>query len=161
MTDEKIVENSRKIVSDIFEHLDVNANVKIAVLKDGDRKILKIEAMGGDDLGRLIGYHGRNLEALQMILGMLINKTLSESITLVLDVNGYRKKRAANLQAFAKKIAESVKSSGKPYELPPLPASERRIIHLALAKDEDVETESIGEGLARRVVIKPVGRVLN
>lgn len=155
MTDQKIIEIARKIVSELFEHLDVDAEVKIEILSEDNKKLVRIEVTGDKDLGRLIGYHGRNLKALQMIIGMLINKQLDDKVAVLLDVNGYREKRASTLRVLARKTAEIVRASKKPYELPPMPAYERRIIHLALADDKDLTTESTGEGSARRVVIKP------
>uniref|UniRef100_A0A7C5YX46 KH domain-containing protein n=1 Tax=candidate division CPR3 bacterium TaxID=2268181 RepID=A0A7C5YX46_UNCC3 len=156
MTNAKIIEKTKEIVSTIFGYLGVEAEVKVEITEDKGRKIVKIDATGENNLGRLIGFHGKNLEALQLIIQILLVKNCEESVTVALDVNGYREKRELSLKNLAYRIAEQVKKTGKPYELPPLPPAERRIIHITLSEDKDVKTESTGEGEARRVVIKPV-----
>ena len=74
---------------------------------------------------------------------------------IVIDVEGYKQRRYGALQALAWRVAEQVKVRGKSFALEPMPAYERRIIHLTLADNPDVITESIGEGEARKVVIMP------
>ena len=74
---------------------------------------------------------------------------------IVIDVEGYKQRRYDALQALALRVAEQVKAKGKPFALEPMPAYERRIIHLTLADHPDVTTESTGEGETRKVVIVP------
>jgi spoIIIJ-associated protein len=78
-------------------------------------------------------------------------------LPIVIDVEGYKQRRCNALQALAFRIAEQVAQRGEPFALEPMPAFDRRIIHLALVDHPDVTTESSGEGEARRVVILPKG----
>ena len=76
-------------------------------------------------------------------------------LPIVVDVEGYKQGRSEKLQALAWRLAEQVKDGSKPFTLEPMPAYERRVIHLALAEHPDVTTESVGLGEARKVVIRP------
>ena len=107
----------------------------------------------GDDLGILIGRRGQTLAALQYIIRLMVTHQAKARVPVVIDVEGYKQRRYGALQALARRMAEQVKERNKPFALEPMLAYERRIIHLALADDPDVTTESVGEGEARKVVI--------
>lgn len=104
----------------------------------------------------LIGRGGEGLEAIQHMMRLLAAEMLLErSLDLVVDIAGYRKKKAGNLSRIAKDKAYQVLSTGLPEVLPAMSAYERRIVHMACANIADIETESQGEGRERKVVIKP------
>ena len=109
----------------------------------------------GDDLGILIGRRGQTLAGLQYILRLIVGHHTKTWVPIVVDVGGYKQRRYQALQVFARHMAEQAQTRGAPFTLEPMPAYERRIIHLTLADHPDVTTESIGEGEARRVVILP------
>lgn len=109
----------------------------------------------GDDLGILIGRRGQTLACLQFMVRLIVGHQTKAWVPIVIDVEGYRQRRCEKLQALAKNLAEQVKARGVPFTLEPMLAYERRIVHLALADHPSVITESIGEGEARRVVIRP------
>lgn len=109
----------------------------------------------GEDLGILIGRRGQTLATLQYILRLMVSHQLKVWTPIVVDVEGYKQRRSEALQALAARLAEQVRSRGTPFTLEPMPAYERRIIHLALADHPDVTTQSIGEGDLRKVVILP------
>jgi len=109
----------------------------------------------GDDLGILIGRRGQTLSCLQYIVRLIVGHQTKAWVPIVIDVEGYKQRRYQALQAFARYMAEQVKTKGTPSTLEPMSAYERRIIHLALADHPDVTTQSIGQGEARRVVIMP------
>lgn len=109
----------------------------------------------GDDLGILIGRRGQTLAALQHIVRLIIANWAKARVPIVIDVEGYKQRRYEALQALARRMAEQVKTRGRPFALEPMPAYERRIIHLTLADDPDVTTESTGDGEVRKVVIVP------
>lgn len=109
----------------------------------------------GDDLGILIGRRGYTLSCLQYMVRLIIGHQTKTWAPIVIDVEGYKQRRYRALQVFARDMAEQVKTRGAPFALEPMPAYERRIVHLALADHPDVFTESIGQGEARRVVIQP------
>jgi len=109
----------------------------------------------GDDLGILIGRGGRALASLEYVAKLVVMGRLKVWVPLAIDVGGYRKRRRDSLQKLALYLAEQVKSRGRAITMEPMPAHERRIIHLALANNPDVTTRSIGEGENRKIVILP------
>ncbi len=111
--------------------------------------------VSGDDLGILIGRRGQTLSSLQYIVRLIVANQAKARVPVVIDVEGYKQRRYEALQALAHRMAEQVKARKRPFALEPMPAYERRIIHLALADDPDVATESVGEGETRKVVITP------
>ena len=111
----------------------------------------------GDDLGILIGRRGQTLSCLQYMVRIIVGHQKKVWLPIVIDVEGYKQRRCNALQALAFRIAEQVTQKGEPFALEPMPAFDRRIIHLALADHPDVTTESSGEGEARRLVIVPKG----
>ena len=109
----------------------------------------------GDDLGILIGRRGQTLATVQYMLRLMVSHQTKVWTPIVVDVEGYKKRRSDALQALAVRMAEQVRTRGTPFTLEPMPAYERRIIHLALADNPHVTTQSIGEGDFRKVVILP------
>jgi spoIIIJ-associated protein len=109
----------------------------------------------GDDLGVLIGRRGETLRDLQFIVRLIVSRRLGQWPNLVLDVEGYKARRASSLQALAQRMADQVRETRQPAILEPMPAHERRIIHLTLRDDPDVYTESTGEDEGRKVQILP------
>ncbi|MHB1355460.1 MAG: RNA-binding cell elongation regulator Jag/EloR [Anaerolineae bacterium] len=107
----------------------------------------------GDDLGLLIGRRGETLRDLQFIVRLMVSRKLGTWPNFVLDVEGYKARRVATLSTLAIRMAEQVMKTGLPATLEPMPAHERRIIHLALRDNPSVHTESKGEGEERQVQI--------
>jgi spoIIIJ-associated protein len=145
------------VVSRVTEVLDtllglMGAQGKVEVLSDELPLALNIE---GDDLGILIGRRGQTLVALEYVTKLIVVQRLKAWVPLTIDVGGYKKHRRDSLQKLALYLAEQVKSRRRAMPMEPMPADERRIIHLALADHPDVTTQSIGEGENRKVVILP------
>ena len=109
----------------------------------------------GEDLGILIGRRGQTLSCLQYLVRLIIGHQTGVWWPIIIDVEGYKQRRCHALQDLAQRIAEQVKVSEAPFALEPMPAFDRRIIHITLVKYSEVMTESTGEGQARRVVISP------
>jgi spoIIIJ-associated protein len=109
----------------------------------------------GADLSLLIGRRGEHLRAIQFLLNLMANKQLTQRQRIVVDVQNYREHRTELLQGMARRAADQVRQRGVPVILEPMPPNERRIVHMTLAEDPDVMTESIYEDEKRRVVIKP------
>jgi spoIIIJ-associated protein len=109
----------------------------------------------GDDLGILIGRRGQTLACLQFMVRLIVGHQTKTWAPITVDVEGYCQRRSEKLRALAERLAEQVRTRNRPFTLEPMLAYERRIIHLALAEHPDVITESMGEGEARRVVIRP------
>ncbi len=107
------------------------------------------------DLAILIGKHGAMLEALSAITNAVMHRQDARDLFFLVDVEGYRARRIATLKSIAQRCASRVLREGIALELEPMPPAERRIIHLALAANRDLATESTGVGSQRRVVILP------
>ena len=107
----------------------------------------------GDDLGILIGRRGQTLASLEYITKLMVVGRLKTWIPLTIDVAGYKKRRRDSLQRLALYLAEQVKSRRRAITMEPMPADERRIVHLTLADNPDVTTQSMGDGENRKVVI--------
>jgi predicted RNA-binding protein Jag len=116
-----------------------------------------------EELGLLIGKRGNMLDALTVVTNAVMHREGDREIFFAVDVEGYRARRRATLRSIALRAADRVVHEGVEVELEPMPPSERRIVHMALAAHRDVETESTGAGLDRRVVIlaRRAGRAAN
>lgn len=110
----------------------------------------------GGDAGKLIGRGGRTLAALEYLTNAVVNKDeTAPHVRVSVDVGGYKERRDERLCAVAFKAAARARKTGFAVELEAMSAAERRVIHMALADDPAVESESSGEGRNRRVVVKP------
>jgi spoIIIJ-associated protein len=116
---------------------------------------LQADVEAGDEGRVLIGHHGQTLDAIQYLCNLVASKAVADGPRILVDVEGYRKRRAETLNRLAARLAERVKRTGESTALEPMSAHERRVIHLALQDDPDVVTTSEGEDPFRRVVIQP------
>ncbi|MFA7654878.1 MAG: R3H domain-containing nucleic acid-binding protein [Candidatus Dojkabacteria bacterium] len=112
----------------------------------------------GEDLGYMIGNHGRHLDSLQYILQLMVGKIIDQDpqYRVLVDVGGYRKEKDSKIEDLALQKADDVRILGEEIEMEPMSPADRRVVHTTLSQYEDITTESIGEGVDRRVVIKPV-----
>lgn len=102
----------------------------------------------------LIGFKGKNLAAVQLVLSMLVKAQTGEWVRILLDVNNYREEQKSRLEKMVETLAEKVIQTGKPVALANMSSYERRLCHMAVANIEGVMSESEGEGEERHVVIK-------
>src|SRR5690606_34132125 len=109
----------------------------------------------GRRLGSLIGRRGQTLDAVQYLVNLVANKEEGVRARIVVDAEGYREKRAEVLRDLARRVAQKAKSQGKRTAFDPMSALERRVVHMALADDDEVETISEGEEPYRRVIVIP------
>lgn len=123
---------------------------KVEVLSDDLPLALDIK---GDDLGILIGRRGQTLASLEYVTKLIVVGRFKTWMPLTVDVEGYKKRRYDSLQKLALYLAEQVRSKHRAITMEPMPADERRIVHLALADNPDVTTQSIDVGEDRKVVI--------
>ena len=131
--------------------LDLDAAYAVDVVDRGDEILAEIS---GGDAGRLIGKGGRTLAALEFLANAVVNKGDAEPIRVVIDVGGYKRRRDERLRQTAQRAIARVRKGGHAVELEPMSAAERRIVHMVVADEGDVVSESTGEGRGRRVVIQ-------
>lgn len=151
MANKKTLELIQESAVELLQKLQIDATVEVVENEDG----LYIVNVSTEESGLLIGFHGETLSSFQTVLGLIVFKKAGEWIKLVVEIGDYRAKRAEQLTAMAQSYANQAISTGQPVFLPPLPPSERRVVHIALEERGDVITESEGEGNQRRVVVKP------
>jgi spoIIIJ-associated protein len=142
----------REILQELLQHMGLDAEVTI---ETGDTSKLDVRGQEHEkeSLGALIGRKGERLSALQHLVNLMLSRRLGEWTRVLVDVEDYRGRRERQLREIAMRAADRVKESGKMLQLEPMPALERRWIHLALREHADVATQSIGEEPHRRVVI--------
>jgi spoIIIJ-associated protein len=109
----------------------------------------------GDDVEPLLASGGEGLSGLEVLTGRIASKQLARPVYPRLDAEGFRAHQRESLEELALRSAEEAKRTHRPQLLPPLSPAERRLIHLALAEDPDVETESEGDGFLKRVAVRP------
>lgn len=107
------------------------------------------------DTGMVIGYHGEVLESLQLILSLAIAKKLGRFMRISIEVDGYKKNRTEYLEKLAQQAKEKALAENQEQVLMSLKSWERRIVHLLLQEDDQVTSESSGEGKERVLIIKP------
>lgn len=146
-----VIETAKEVVSKLIELMGLTASLSVTQPTSGELPvILNIE---GDDLGILIGRQGQTLASLQYIVRLIVAEKLKMWVPINVDIAGYKKRRYESLQNLALRLADQVKKSKRLITLEPMPADERRVIHVTLADHPDVTTQSMGEGEARRVAI--------
>ena len=155
-----------EVVKDVLETLLAKMGIDVTVVPRAQLFVEEEETAApitldieGDDLGILIGRRGQTLSCLQYIVRLIIGNQMKAWVPIIVDVEGYKQRRYEALQALAWRMVDQVKAIGIPFTLEPMPAYERRILHLALAEKPDVTTQSTGEGEARKVVISPKSAV--
>ncbi len=154
---EPVLKIAEQVVGELLEKMRVRARLKAQIVPpadENDQNLILVEVQG-DDLSILIGRRSETLNALQYISSLIVSKEAGQWVPLLIDVQGYRARRERQLRVLARRMAEQVNHTGRRMALEPMPANERRIIHLELREHPDVTTESIGEEPNRKVTIVP------
>ncbi len=146
----------REILEELMRHLGFDVRIEVDA---GDTSRLNVvgNADSHEALGALIGRKGERLSALQHLVNLMLSRRMGEWTRVLVDVEDYRGRRERQLRDIANRAAARVQETGKMLQLEPMPALERRWIHLALRDHPDVATQSIGEEPNRRIVIIPRG----
>lgn len=147
---------ARETLETMLRLMGIDATVTVRAPEtpgDGVGLTKAVLDVNGGDLGALIGRRGSTLASLQYMLNLIVNRHTKQNQPFAVDVEGYRRRREETLRSLAFRMAERVRETGRSVTLEPMPANERRIVHLALAKDPTVSTSSVGEGESRKVAI--------
>ena len=146
------VERVREVVGRVIEALGLDASVEVTESADEIRATVD----GPDEMGRLIGRHGQTIDALQHLAWRAAFHDREERKSVVVDAAGYRQRREEALHRQADRAASEALRFGRPVELEPMSASERKTVHNYLADRTDVETHSEGDEPERRLVVSPL-----
>jgi len=146
------VEKIKNATEGLIADLGFSAEVKVT--EDPTVGLVNVQ-IESPEAASLIGFHGENLQAIQLILSFMVHQILSEWTRINVNVGDYRQKREEQLTRLALNLATKAKFSGEVQSIPNLTAAERRIVHLALSDYPDIVSESEGEGRERILTIKP------
>ena len=146
-----------EVIDSLLDKMGVEASVDAAISPPDDLTGQRITLINitGDDLGILIGARGETLDAMQHLTRLMVGHRIRRRANFVIDIEGYRERRQQALARLAERMGQKAVDRDAPVTLEPMPAYERRIIHMTLREDPRVRTESTGEGDRRRVRIYP------
>ncbi|WP_322792382.1 RNA-binding cell elongation regulator Jag/EloR [Bellilinea sp.] len=150
-----ILQTAEQITGELLQKMHLKARLRATMLPpedENDQPTVMVEVQG-EDLSILIGRRSETLNALQYITSLILSKEVGKWVPLIIDVQGYRARRERQLKVLARRSAEQVVHTGRKITLEPMPANERRVIHLELRDHPDVTTESVGEEPNRKVTI--------
>lgn len=144
----------KDVVTEILRLMEVSAEVKTSAATG--RILAEIKS---DDGALLIGKRGQTLDGLQFIVNLIINRQISQKskngrLSIVLDTENYRQKRETVLKGLAKNVADKVKRTGEKQEMELMSPQDRKVIHLAIGNDPDLDVASEGEGIYRKIVVR-------
>lgn len=151
--DKKVITEIKEISDKLIKFLGVDADADVSADKDNDAVVVNISSE--EETGLLIGAKGENLIAIQSVIGMIAKQKLGGWIRIVVNIGDWREKQEEYLQGLAQQAANRAKETGDAQTLYNLNATQRRIIHMFLSNDSDIETESMGEGSDRFLIIRP------
>ncbi len=150
------VDFAAHVTDDLLRILDINAELTIRepiTAGDGKGAALAVIDISGDDLGLLIGRRGDTLLSMQYLVNLIVTRRFPGRPGVTIDVEHYRHRREEQVVSLATRMADRVRQTGNAITLEPMTAAERRLVHLLFAEDAELETNSIGEGDTRKVVI--------
>lgn len=149
---EKNIKILEEVSKELLNLLTVEAKLEVSFDKENDAYSVNIDA--GDATGLLIGKKGETLSSLQTVISLLFKQKVGEWLRVVLNVGDYREKEEDYLKNLAENTASRAKETGEPQSLYNLKPWQRRVIHMYLSEKSDIETESVGEGEERYLVVK-------
>jgi spoIIIJ-associated protein len=148
------ITTAQEVLQEMLRLMGVEATVEITMGSETSKLNVK-----GEDLGVLIGRRGEKLASLQHLVNLIVAKREGQWHRIAVDVENYRGRREEQLRDVAERAAKRVAQSGKIIQLEPMPAVERRIVHMALVENSQVRTQSVGVEPNRRIVVLPAGKV--
>ncbi|MEJ2441339.1 MAG: KH domain-containing protein [Patescibacteria group bacterium] len=148
----KSITLAQKLIDQMLSLMGTEA--KAIAQEDKENEAIRIDIDAGEETGLLIGKHGETLDAMQLLLGMMMRQKQEDWVRIILNVGDWREKQEEHLKDLAFQAADRARETGEPQNLFNLSSSQRRIIHLALGSEKDIETESAGEGKERYLIVK-------
>lgn len=150
---DKIADTSIETVREIAQFFELG-EIEVSEF-EGDEGELILD-LDGEDLSVLIGRHGSTIQSFQQMVSLITSTKLGYKYPVTIDVHGYKSRQKNKLEDLAYKMANKALNQNRKVSLRPMSPYDRRIIHMVLSDEQDVETYSVGEGKDRHVVIKPI-----
>ena len=150
---DKIADTSIETVREIAQFFELG-EIEVSEF-EGDEGELILD-LDGEDLSVLIGRHGSTIQSFQQMVSLITSIKLGYKYPVTIDVHGYKSRQKNMLEDLAYKMANKALNQNRKVNLRPMSPYDRRIIHMVLSDEQDVETYSVGEGKDRHVVIKPI-----
>lgn len=150
---DKIADTSIETVREIAQFFELG-EIEVSEF-EGDEGELILD-LDGEDLSVLIGHHGSTIQSFQQMVSLITSIKLGYKYPVTIDVHGYKSRQKNKLEDLAYKMANKALNQNRKVNLRPMSPYDRRIIHMVLSDEQDVETYSLGEGKDRHVVIKPI-----
>lgn len=148
----------RETVTELLEKMGFSAEIELEREDENDGNIA-CNILTKTDSNFLIGQHGLNLQAMQHIARLLVRKKTDEKVHFVLDVNSYRQHKNQSIIESARQAAEEALRERRLVIMKPMSTYERRLVHIEMTKNHEIVTESVGEGDARKIVIRPASEI--
>ena len=150
---DKIADTSIETVREIAQFFELG-EIEVSEF-EGDEGELILD-LDGEGLSVLIGRHGATIQSFQQMVSLITSIKLGYKYPVTIDVHGYKSRQKNKLEDLAYKMANKALNQNRKVNLRPMSPYDRRIIHMVLSDEQDVETYSVGEGKDRHVVIKPI-----
>ena len=142
-------ENAKEFLSGLVEDLRFDLTVSAEWTDEGC-----LLSLAGEDAHLALAENGELLDAFEVLLFQIYGRSLDREHRFIVDAEGFRQGRRSELSAMARFAAEQVRKTGRPFTFGILNSTERRIIHMSLQKEEDLFTESVGDGRDRRLQVR-------
>ncbi len=155
MVKKKINDVNEQLIDEVATKLFklLGASVKCSVSFDKENAVYLLNVDAGDEAGLLIGKKGETINAIQIIINQIIRQKKGEWVRVIVDVADFREKENSRMVDLASQTAARVRETGESQNLYNLSPSQRRAVHMALADEKDLHTESVGEGIERYLVV--------
>lgn len=151
--DDKVVKTAQELTNKLFSLMGTKAKAKVS--HDKENNAVSINIKTEDETGLLIGNRGETVNAIQVALGMMLRNELGGWVRVLVNIGDWREKQEQQLKDLAMQAAERARETGEPQTLYNLSPAQRRIVHMVLSEEKDLETESFGEEEERYLVVKP------
>ncbi|HNK63389.1 MAG TPA: RNA-binding cell elongation regulator Jag/EloR [Anaerolineales bacterium] len=156
MEHDHVLDTAEEVVSKLIHHMGMTAQVSAHYDESSseEHRVIQVDVRG-EDLSALIGRHAETLTAFQHVASLIVGKQTQTWVQMVIDVEGYRSRREKQIRQLANRMADQVTKTGRKVTMEPMPANERRVVHIELRGHPAVTTESTGDDPYRKVVILP------
>ena len=147
-----VAQTAVEVAANLFPGL----NIQVTTAWQREDRLTLWISLRGKDADVLVGPRAQTLDAVQYLFRTLLHRLVDGNYNVVVDADGYRRRRRRSLESQARKMADQAVKSGRTMRMRPMPAHERRVVHIILRKDKRVKTESTGRGRDRAITIVPV-----